>query len=184
MFAFWTYQRFWELEGIPIEYFGYLWAVHCVLRGIAAQFATRLEDCIGSKHLFVLAAVLPVVAFAGMAGLSGWAAVACAFIFPICRGLNAVVLFDSLNRRVDSAFRATINSVLNLAIRAVFIVAGPLLGLAIDELGMNVTLLLLSASAAPLLAVATFMLLRVLQFQQRTAKPVAPIDNAEAFGTD
>lgn len=184
MFAFWTYQRFWELEGVPIEYFGYLWAVHCILRGVAAQFASRLEGWIGSKPLLALAAAMPAAGFLGMASLSGWAAVACALIFPISRGLNAVVLFDSLNSRVDSAFRATINSVLNLAIRAVFIVAGPLLGLAIDELGMNATLLLLSASAAPLLGFATFMLLRVLQFQRKSEPDIESINRAEQLGTD
>lgn len=172
MFAFWTYQRFWELEGIPLEYFGFLWAVHCVLRGASAQLVTRLEGWIGPRPLMAVVAVMPALAFAGMVGFSGWAAIACALIIPISRGMNAVLLFDALNSRVDSAFRATINSLLNLVVRGVFIVAGPMLGLAMDNLGMDITLSLLAASALPILGFVSFMLLRVLKKQQTQSPPI------------
>src|SRR5690606_15904516 len=35
LYAFWVYQKYWEFNGVPLTWFGYLWAVHCVLRGVA-----------------------------------------------------------------------------------------------------------------------------------------------------
>ncbi len=158
LLAFWTFQRYWELQSVPLEYFGFLWALHCLIRGISAHWASALEQVTGAAQLMLATAAFTVVAFLGMAGLSGWAGVACALLFPVCRGLNSVLLYDALNRRVDGAFRATINSVLNLLIRAAFIVAGPMLGFAVDQFGMRASLLGLAALSIPLLGASVLAL--------------------------
>lgn len=172
LYAFWTFQPFWVEQGVALEYFGFLWALHCALRGTSAFAASRLEEWFGAKQLLIVLTALPVVAFLGMAGMPGWAAVACALMFPICRGVNSVILYDALNKRVDAAFRATINSVLNLVIRAVFIVTGPLLGLAVDRFGLSVTLFGLAVLACAVLSVATVLLLGAL------SRPTVAADQA------
>ncbi|MEM8497324.1 MAG: MFS transporter [Pseudomonadota bacterium] len=176
LLAFWTFQRYWELQSVPLEYFGFLWALHCLIRGVSAHWASALERMAGSARLILATAAFTVVAFLGMAGLSGWAGVACALLFPVCRGLNSVLLYDALNNRVDSAFRATINSVLNLAIRAAFIVAGPLLGFAVDHLGMQASLLALAALSFALLGASVFALCRAIA---KTSTPLEALDVSE-----
>lgn len=177
LMSFWTYQRFWDFKGVPLEWFGLLWAIHCLIRSATAHFAEGLEKWLGANRLLLLMTLLPPVAFLGMAGLPGWAAVACALIFPVCRGLNAVILVDGLNRRISGEFRATINSILNLAIRILFIGFGPLLGMAVDRYGINPTLWGMAVLCVPALFAATWMLLRKLRVQSSpAAKPAVVLD--------
>jgi hypothetical protein len=48
-------------------------------------------------------------------------------------------------------FRATVNSLVSLGVRAIFIVTGPILGFALDSQGMGSTLLALVAIFTPLM---------------------------------
>lgn len=163
--AFWTFQRFWDAQGVPIEFFGFLWAAHCATRALGAHVADRCEQALGAKLMMILLAAMPGVAFLGMAGLPGWAGVACVLLFPLCRGVSSVTLFDGLNRRLDAEYRATINSILSLAVRALFIIAGPLLGFAVDEYGIYRSLLGLAVLCLPLFAFTTLGLLRAIRSQ-------------------
>lgn len=171
--AFWTFQRFWDAQSVPLEYFGFLWAAHCATRALAAHAANQCEEWLGTRLMMILMAALPAVAFLGMAGLPGWAGVACALLFPVCRGMTTVTLFDGLNRRLDGEFRATVNSILSLAVRALFIIAGPLLGLAVDVYGVHRSLLGLAVLSLPLFILATMGLLRALK-QQHSALTAGP----------
>ena len=67
-----------------------------------------------------------------------------ALAFGAARGLNYVVLTDAMNARIPAEFRATANSVAGLVFRGGFILAGPLVGLAYDVLGMTWTLCILA----------------------------------------
>jgi hypothetical protein len=67
----------------------------------------------------------------------------------ICRGLTSVVFYDALNKRVEGDFRATINSLVSLGTRGLFIVTGPILGYSMDTLGVTSTLRLLSLLLIP-----------------------------------
>ncbi len=174
LLAFWTFQPFWEWRNIPLEMFGFLWALHCTLRAFSARFAVWLEGFFGARQLLVIIAALPCVALLGMVGLPGYAAIVCALLFPLCRGVNSVILFDALNRRVEATFRATINSVLNLAIRGLFIGFGPVLGWLVDTHGLPFSLLLLAVLAVPVLSLVTLALLLELQRQENMQQDTAP----------
>jgi cyanate permease len=63
------------------------------------------------------------------------------------------LFYEALNRRVPGDFRATVNSLVSLAIRAVFIVTGPVLGFALDRYGMTATLAGLLAVFIPLMGI-------------------------------
>ncbi len=176
LFSFWTYQSFWRFEEVPIEYFGLLWAAHCVVRSAGARFASKLESMFGAKRLLLFISALPIVGLLLMVAFSGWAAVFFALLLPLSRGLNAVIFFDSLNARVDGEFRATINSLLSLVARTVFIFTGPLLGMAMDKYGVENSLLLLTAVFLPLVAFVTVMLCKQLSKLEVAAGNVETID--------
>ena len=174
VYVFWIYQKYWELQQVPLEWFGYIWALFALTVSLAARYAGALEARLGTRGLLSIIAMLPLAGLLGMALGAGWAGVMCGFLLQISRGISMSLFYEALNSRVPGDFRATVNSLVSLAVRAIFIVTGPLLGYALDSLGMRSTLLLLVAIFAPLLAMVLVpLLLRIRREQADAAEPVA-----------
>ncbi len=149
LFGFWLLQTYWELQGIPVTWFGFIWAIHCSLRGLVAHYAHKIEELIGWQKIFIFSAFLPFIAYVVMALVGGPVGVFFGLLFPLCRGLNMVIFYDALNKRLSAEFRATVNSLVSLGIRTVFIIAGPLLGFIVDIYGVYVCLLVLAGWFLP-----------------------------------
>ncbi|PIK15176.1 MFS transporter [Halobacteriovorax sp. JY17] len=140
LLAVWTFQDYWKELGIDYQYFGYLWCLTNFLVGIVARFAHDFEKRVGSVNILILIGILPVIGFFGMGKFGGTLGVLFCFSFQLCRGLNQVILKDALNARVGSEMRATVNSIIGLGMRIVFILFGPILGWLIDNKGYEVSL--------------------------------------------
>lgn len=149
LYAFWIYQKYWEMSGVPVSSFGYVWAAFALTVSVAARYAGHLETRLGWKRLLMLTAALPLLGLLGMAVLGGWAGVLCGFAIQISRGISLTLFYDALNRRIPGDFRATMNSLVSLGTRSLFIVGGPLLGWALDTQGVRATLLVLVLVFAP-----------------------------------
>ncbi|MGK0499220.1 MAG: MFS family permease [Oceanicoccus sp.] len=165
--VFWLYQKYWQLQAIPLHWFGYIWAMHCFLRAISAHYANQLESLLGPRRLFMLVILLPLLGFLGMGLLDSWTGLLLGLAFPLSSGLSLVVLYGALNRRVTAAFRATINSLVSLGIRVVFIVTGPLLGWLVDYRGVQFSVLLLGMIFIPLFCLLLWQLNRKINQQQQ-----------------
>ncbi|MEP4146956.1 MAG: MFS transporter [Halioglobus sp.] len=151
VYVFWIYQKYWELQGVPLEYFGYIWAAFALTVSLSARFSDTLEQRLGYRQVLVLIAILPLAGLLGMALGAGWLGVIFGLAIQVSRGLSMSLFYEALNRRVPGEFRATVNSLVSLGVRSTFIVTGPLLGLALDTKGMQVTLLGLLAIFTPLM---------------------------------
>lgn len=158
LYSFWLYQKYWELQSIPVYWFGYIWAAFCVVRGISAHFANSFERWLGPRRLFVLIAAMPIIGFVGMGSVGGWVGIALGLAFPLSRGISLVVFYAALNKRLSAEFRATVNSLVSLGTRGIFIVTGPLLGMIVDRQGVQNSLLVLAALFVPLFALVLFFL--------------------------
>jgi hypothetical protein len=86
--------------------------------------------------LLAVAGALPIVACFGMASFLGWGGILLGTLGQVGRGLGGVLFLDALNEKISSAFRATVNSMANLGIRASFLLLGPLVGYGIDAWGL------------------------------------------------
>ena len=153
IYAFWMYQKYWELQGIPLASFGYIWAVFALTVSLSARYAGALEQWLGSRRLMVIIACLPIMGLLGMAFASGWYGVMFGFAIQISRGVSLSLFYEALNRRVPGDFRATVNSLVSLGMRGIFIVTGPILGYMLDHHGMGNTLIALAVIFAPLMLV-------------------------------
>jgi MFS family permease len=152
VYSFWLYQKYWELAGVPTAHFGYIWAAFAITVSLAARYAAALEQRIGWRKLLLITAVLPLVGLVGMALAGGWWGLLFGFAIQVSRGLSLTLFYDALNRRIPGDFRATVNSLVSLGVRGVFIITGPLLGYLLDGYGMVPTLLSLVVVFAPLFA--------------------------------
>ena len=150
VYSFWTYQKYWELQGVPVAWFGYIWAAFALTVSLTARYAGALEQRIGWRAMLWITAGLPVLGLLGMALATGWVGVLFGLAIQLTRGLSLTMFYDALNRRVPGDFRATVNSLVSLGVRGIFIASGPLLGWALDAMGMSFTLALMAALFAPL----------------------------------
>jgi hypothetical protein len=160
--AAWALQPFWKSKGLPYEFFGYLWAGNCFASALVSRYAHDLELKIGSTRSILIIAALPIVGYLGMGLTPGYFGLIFGLAFPICRGLNYVLLSDAINTRVPAEIRSTVNSVSNLGLRGLFIVFGPLIGHSLDTSGVQNTMVLLG-----LVFVAGFFAIAVPLLSQR-----------------
>ncbi|EEB76861.1 MAG: MFS transporter [Halioglobus sp.] len=151
VYVFWIYQKYWELQGVPLEYFGYIWAAFALTVSLSARFSDALEQRLGYRQVMVLIAILALTGLLGMALGAGWLGVIFGLTIQISRGLSMSLFYEALNQRVPGEFRATVNSLVSLGVRSTFIVTGPLLGIALDTQGMQATLMGLLAIFTPLM---------------------------------
>jgi len=143
-FVVWMLQKYWRDQGVPLAWFGVLWAALNLSTGLVGKRATALEMWMGSRALFTAVMVLPILGYLGMGTLGGWAGVAFSICFYLSRGLNGVILKDALNVRTPAKFRNTMNSLSSLCFRLGFAVFGPGLGWIVDRHGLPFTLRLLA----------------------------------------
>jgi MFS family permease len=176
VYVFWIYQKYWELQGIPLESFGYIWAAFALTVSLSARFSDALEQRLGYRGVLVLIAVLPLAGLLGMAFGVGWMGVIWGLAIQISRGLSMSLFYEALNRRVPGEFRATVNSLVSLGVRSTFIVTGPVLGLALDNHGVQLTLVGLVVMFAPLMVLVLIPLMfRIRREQAEEAlQPSAP----------
>lgn len=143
--AVWIYQKQWENLGIPIAWFGVIWGCYNLAIGVIGRQVPRLEKRFGAVPLLWAMGTFPVIGYVGLALLTGWAGVLVALFFHVCRAIVQILLRDALNWRTPGAFRATVNSLVQLGFRLGFTVLGPLTGWGIDRFGMSPVLLGLAA---------------------------------------
>ncbi|HAG91268.1 MAG TPA: hypothetical protein DCL41_05320, partial [Bdellovibrionales bacterium] len=137
LIAVWGFQKYWQELSIPIEYFGYLWAMSNLTVALTGRFAHKIELLLGSSKTLILMCVLPVIGYLGVGFTGSVFGVIFCLCFQMSRGFNAVVIRDALNRRIGGELRATANSISSLGIRAIFVAVGPLFGHLIDVRGVR-----------------------------------------------
>jgi MFS family permease len=132
----WTNQKYWQDSGVPLAYFGVLWAGDNLIVGFAGRSAALGGARYGRRPLLAAVGVLPIIAYFGMASFLGWGGILFGTLVQVGRGLGEVLFLEALNERISSAFRATVISMANLGIRASFCLLGPLVGYGIDGWGL------------------------------------------------
>jgi MFS family permease len=174
LYVFWSYQKYWETQGVPLPCYGYIWAAFALTVSLSARYTAHLEHRLGTRTVLCLIALLPLAGLLGMALASGWVGVLFGFAVQVSRGMSMSLFYEALNKRVPGDFRATVNSLVSLGIRALFIATGPLLGIALDSLGIRHTLLLTAAVFTPLMALVLLPLLGRIRREQvnRETEPV------------
>ncbi len=176
IYAFWIYQKYWELQGIPLGSFGYIWAAFAMTVSLAARYAGALEQKLGSRRLLIVIACLPIIGLLGMAYGSGWYGVLFGLAIQITRGVSLSLFYEALNQRVPGDFRATVNSLVSLGTRGIFIVTGPLLGYMLDQYGMSSSLIGLAVIFAPLmLLVLVPLIIRIGRENGEEEIPIAAV---------
>jgi hypothetical protein len=132
----WANQKYWQESGVPLAWFGVLWASYNLIAGFAGRSAALVRARYGRRPVLAVVGALPVLAFFGMASFLGWGGILFGALFKVGQGLGGVLFLEALNERISSTFRATVISMTQLGVRASFFVLGPLVGYGIDARGL------------------------------------------------
>lgn len=149
-FIVWLLQKQWQLQEIPLEHFGYLWAVLSLVAALSGQIAHRLVSMVPASVRLGFIALVPAVGYLGLAVFGPVVGFLAAMLVFMARGLGIVLLRDSVNSRIPSEVRATVNSLANFGFRIAFALVGPLVGYVFELGGMQVTWLLVAAGSLAL----------------------------------
>lgn len=146
-FVVWLLQKQWQLQQIPLEYFGYLWAVLTLVSSAGGQIAHHLKrfTSLGGRLGFI--ALAPVVGYLGFASFGPIFGFVGAIGIFAARGVGIVLLRDAVNSRIPSEIRATANSLASFGFRIAFAVVGPMVGFAFELGGMRFTWLLVAGGS-------------------------------------
>jgi MFS family permease len=150
----WTNQKYWQDSGVPLAWFGALYAAYSLMSGFGGKLAALGAARYGGRTMLAAAGILPVIAYFGMAAFLGWVGIALGLLLQLAYGMGQVLFLNAINERIASGNRATVISMASLSVRASFSLLGPLVGFGIDGWGLPWVL-----SAIGILSSIAFLLL-------------------------
>lgn len=158
LLAVWVFQDYWRALGVPIGYFGYLWAGYNLAVALTARVAHRWESHWSVRRAAFWIGMLSVAGYVGMACFTGAIGVLAGLCFQVSRGFNQVILRDAINVRVKASMRATANSVASLGSRLVFAAVGPFFGALVDSRGHGTAFAAAAVGVALVGGISVFLL--------------------------
>lgn len=133
----WFVQPYFREIGMPIEWFGIMWALLNTSVAVSSVFAYKMDDYFTKRS----GALVIMAALTAGFWLSGWFitwwGIGFLFFFYLTRGMATVLLKNYVNEYTDSDVRATLLSVRNFLIRINFAITGPLLGRITDKISLG-----------------------------------------------
>lgn len=161
-YTVWLIQPYMQETGVPLTWFGPAWAGANLTVALFSLISHRLHFEVGHLRMTALFIVLIVAAYAGL----GLTATAGSFLFyyllTAMRGLQGPIMRNHLQQAGRRSNRASILSLHSLCFRILFVVTGPLVGMAADHLGLRPTFVLLAVAFTALLLPASWLFLRTL----------------------
>lgn len=129
----WFIQPHWQSLGIPILYFGVLWAALNCTVAAGSFIAHRIERQVPSITLFAVIVGAPFILYTSMSVLStSIAAVMLVFSFSLLRGISVPIVSDYVQQQCKTGNRATVLSANALVGRMIFSIFSPFIGWVTD----------------------------------------------------
>jgi hypothetical protein len=137
----WLIQPHMQQQGVPLTWFGPVWAGANLTVAIFALLSQRGRYHLGDRGLVWLCFGLCLAGYLGLGLLGGLWSFLCYYLLTAMRGLQGPLIRHHLQLASRRHNRASILSLKNLAFRLGFVVSGPLVGLAADRAGLPLTFL-------------------------------------------
>ena len=129
----WFIQPYFKTIGIPLKYFGMLWAFLNLTTGFSSFNAYKTEKYISRDRFLLLISFgisLSILFISISSALTGLVLI---FIVYILRGLGTPILRTYINNNTPSNIRATVLSIRSFCIRISFAIVAPLIGWIADN---------------------------------------------------
>jgi hypothetical protein len=104
-----------QITGLPVIYFGVIYCLMRIIKGIGAEINHRLEKVFGIKTLLFVGIIAMIVGFAGFSLGTSYIIISIAVILiTFAEGFNRITLEDEMNKNITSGNRTTILSISSL----------------------------------------------------------------------
>jgi hypothetical protein len=149
----WLIQPWMQRRGIPVGWFGPIWAGANVWLAAMSLASARVAETLGTRATLALCACLAVTGYAALARIDAAWAVVFYLCFMTTRGLQTPLLAAAIQADAPEADRASVLSLNALCFRLAFVVCGPPAGALVDTMGLEPALAVLGAGVAAASAV-------------------------------
>ncbi|MBN8215480.1 MAG: MFS transporter [Spirochaetes bacterium] len=156
----WFVQPYFKLTGLPLGWYGVVWAGFNLSVGLFSLAAHRVEGRLGRRTILMLLLPLSATAYLVVGFFPSLWILPVFFTFYFVRGLGGPLLSAYMNPLIPSERRATILSVNALLVRVLFSIMGPLAGALSDRSSLPIALRVLGASFFHLGLPAIYLLTR------------------------
>lgn len=150
----WLIQPFMQQSGVPLAWFGPIWAGANLMVALGAYYSHRVLDTLGLQRMCLLFFLLIVGAYLGLGLTSMVGSFLFYYLLTLMRGFQGPMLRGLLQHNSTREMRASILSLHNLMFRLGYVATGPLVGILIDARGLHVGFLVLAGAFAVLLPLA------------------------------
>jgi MFS family permease len=138
----WFTQPLFGAAGLPLQWYGVVWAAFNVSVAVFSLNAHRIERVIGERTGRVLMVLLAAVGYFLLGTWQTLSLLPVLLLYYFVRGMNGPLLSDAINRCIPSDIRATVLSVNALAGRLIFSAVGPVAGWVCDKAGLGKALVM------------------------------------------
>ena len=150
----WLVQPFMQDCGVPLAWFGPIWAGANLVVAFCAYNSHRLLDRLGLERMVLLYIALILCAYLGLGLTSMLGSFLFYYLLTAMRGLQGPITRGLLQQRTSRSMRASILSLHNLLFRLGYVASGPAIGWISDRHGLQTAFLALAAGFALLLPLA------------------------------
>lgn len=124
----WLSQDYLKQLNIPIQAFGWTWALFHVGMSLASVNAHRVENIFGIKKATLLLVLSLAIFYICLGNIERiWGTLFIMGIYLV-RGMCSPLILNAINQQISSSVRATILSINSLVFRIVFVVVAPTIG--------------------------------------------------------
>ena len=159
-FPVWLVQPYMQQCGVPLAWFGPVWAVANLSVSLGSLLSERALFVFGGSGTIGVCLLLIAAGYLGLAFTDTVWGFAWYFLLTLMRGLQGPLIRQQLQRHSDRRERASIFSLKSLLFRLGFIAAAPLVGAIADRAGLAVTFSLLLLTLILLLLPLAWLFLR------------------------
>ena len=124
----WLSQDYLKQLNIPIQAFGWAWAIFHLGMSLASVNAHRVAGSLGiKKAIFALVFVL-AISYVCLGNIDRVYGIIFVMSIYMVRGLCSPIILNAINRQISSSVRATILSLNSLVFRIAFTIVAPVIG--------------------------------------------------------
>ena len=161
--AYWISAPYYQSLGIPVVLFSLILAIRSAWKAWLSRYFIQKRHL--DRNMIVYASLAGLV-YLAMASRQIWL-IWLVLGHDVDQALHGQPITAQLNVHIEHEFRATLNSLANVVKRLLFAISGPMVGFAIDKLGLSYGLIITGIICSSVAFIALAKLHKLQTFKER-----------------
>lgn len=163
----WLIQPFMQETGVPLAWFGPIWAGANLTVAIFSWLSHRVAFALGTRMMAITLVGLVLAGYLGLAMTAASLSFLFYYLLTSMRGLQGPMLKNCIQLQSRSGNRASIMSIKSFLFRFFFFCTGPLAGMAADRWGLNTAFFILGVAMMLVLVPAVVVFIQSTNDEKR-----------------